>query len=222
MIAHELRRSPLTIIKANLEAMKDGIWEPTPERIKLAVEEVDRLSKLIAEVQKLSRFERGAEDFIFEISDISSQIQSSAEMYSMLFASKSIDFRYEIERGIAAFVDASKLRQAVENLLSNAIRYTEKGEHVALTLGKLGSDIEISVSDTGIGIPTSDLPFIFERFYKTDRSRARESVGMGIGLSIVKAIAKGHGGRVEAESEPGKGSKLRIVIPIKKLDKPSA
>ena len=119
----------------------------------------------------------------------------------------------DIEPSLTVSADMGKLRQAVENLLSNALRYTDKGGKVILSLKSMSSNVEITVKDSGIGISKSDLPNIFERFYRADKSRARVSGGMGIGLAIAKAIVEGHGGTISAESTEGIGSTFVITLP---------
>lgn len=123
----------------------------------------------------------------------------------------------EIQPDVTAAVDMAKLRRAVENLLQNAMRYTDIDGEVKLSLKKYGDIAEISVQDSGIGICEKDLPFIFERFYRTDKSRTRDSGGMGIGLAIAKAIVEAHGGEIIVRSKEGGGSKFAITLPIRSL-----
>ena len=198
-IAHELR-NPVAVIKSHLEAIEDGVWEPTPERIRLTVSEVDRLSQLIREVEKLTSIEGAAHSLSVEETDASSVVEKASLVFDPLYKNKGVELKRDIEPGVMMQLDGAKMRQVVENLLSNALRYTDAG----------GS---VTVADTGIGIAAKDLPYIFERFYRTDVSRARTSGGIGIGLAIVKAIVEAHGGTIEVESEPGKGTRFTVKIP---------
>jgi two-component system phosphate regulon sensor histidine kinase PhoR len=109
--------------------------------------------------------------------------------------------------------DPDYLERAIANLLDNAIKYTPEGGRIIVTAARRGSDILIEVKDTGIGIPEADLPRIFERFYRVDKSRSRAMGGTGLGLAIVKHVVQAHGGTVEVASEVGKGSTFRIVLP---------
>ena len=212
-IAHELR-NPLAIIKSHLEAFEDGVWEPTADRVRLTVGEIDRLSKLISDIERLTSIEETGSTEIKGSIDLSEEIRKIVEMYDPLYRAKSVTLSGEIAQGISLAADAGRIRQAVENLLSNSLRYTESGGKVSLTLERAGDKVVIRVIDTGMGISKDDIPYIFERFYRTDRSRARTSGGLGIGLSIVKAAVESHGGEVKAESEEGKGTIFSITLPL--------
>lgn len=213
-IAHELR-NPVAVIKSHLEAIEDGVWEPTPERIRLTVSEVDRLSLLIREVEKLMSIEGAAHSLSVEETDVSSVVEKASLVFDPLYKNKGIELKREIEPDVMAQIDGAKMRQVVENLLSNALRYTDAGGSVKVSLTDGEKEVTVSVADTGIGIAAKDLPYIFERFYRTDVSRARTSGGIGIGLAIVKAIVEAHGGAIEVESEPGKGSRFIVKMPKK-------
>lgn len=212
-IAHELR-NPLTIIKSHLEAFEDGVWEPTGERIKLTVDEIDRLSKMISEIEKLTSIENAGNGVVMGTTDLSNLTETAAVTFDPLYRSKSVELKREIEPNVFIAADEVKIRQAVENLLSNALRYTDSGGSVTLALSRCGGSVCIKVSDTGIGISEKDLPYVFERFYRTDKSRTRSSGGLGIGLAITKAIVEAHGGRVGAESTEGEGSTFTITLPL--------
>lgn len=216
-VAHELR-SPLTIVKSHLEAFEDGVWSPTPERIKLTVDEIDRLSVLIMEIERLSSLESGDEHLVFSCANLSEELERTAMSLEPLYKEKALALLREIQPDVIMTVDTAKLRRSVENLLQNALRYTDSGGKVVLSLKTRGALAEISVQDSGIGICEKDMPFIFERFYRTDKSRTRESGGMGIGLAIAKAIVEAHGGDIVVESKEGRGSKFTITLPIRDLD----
>ena len=214
-IAHELR-NPVTIVKSHLEAFEDGVWEPTSERLRLTVSEIDRLSKLISEVGNLYAIEGTENSLSISAANISEELERIVLSFSHLFANKSVSLTADIEGGAEAAVDIGKLRQAVTNLLSNALRYTDEGGKVLLSLKTLPDYLEIIVRDNGIGIAKSDLPNIFERFYRADKSRTRASGGMGIGLAITKAIAEAHGGTIRVESTEGEGSTFIITLPVRR------
>ncbi|MCK9341432.1 MAG: HAMP domain-containing histidine kinase [Synergistaceae bacterium] len=212
-IAHELR-NPLTIIKSHLEAFEDGVWEPTTERVKLTVDEIDRLSGMISEVEKLTSIENAGRGLVLGSINLSNEIERVAMTFEPLFSAKSVELKREIEEGVMLAADGDKIRRAVENLLSNALRYTDSGGMTTVSLEKQERDVCIKVKDTGIGISDSDLPYVFERFYRTDKSRTRSSGGLGIGLAITKAAVEAHGGSVTAESSEGKGSTFIIRLPL--------
>lgn len=210
-IAHELR-NPVTVVKGQLEAFADGVWEPTQERLNLALSEVDRLSVLIKEVEGLSVLAKEGGCVSVSMADMSELVKETATGFEPLFRGKEVGLQVDVTPNINLAVDAAKIRQVVQNLVSNALRYTDKGGNVKITLKQDKYNVIFSVADTGIGISKEDLPNIFERFYRTDRSRARESGGMGIGLAIVKAIVDAHGAKVTAESEEGVGSVFTVVF----------
>ncbi len=212
-IAHELR-NPVTVIKAHLEAIEDGIWEPTPERIALTISEIDRLSLLIKEVEKLTTIEKTGNGLILTQTNLAHLAEKCALTFTPLFENKGVKLTIETDKDVMLALDPAKIRQVVENLLSNALRYTDKGGIVQLSLKKNNREILLSVKDSGIGIADEDLPNIFERFYRTDKSRTRESGGMGIGLAVVKAIIEAHGAKIYAESKEGQGSTFIVKFPL--------
>jgi len=212
-VAHELR-SPLTIVKSHLEAFEDGVWSPTPDRIKLTVDEIDRLSERITGIERLASLESGEEKMEFVSCDLSTELERTALSFEPVFRDKQITLERQIETDVTVDADMPKLKRAVENLLSNALRYTDPGGRVTLSLVCCGGTAEISVTDNGIGIPEADLANIFDRFYRTDKSRARVSGGMGIGLAIAKATVEAHGGTVSVESREGEGSRFTIRLPL--------
>lgn len=213
-IAHELR-SPVTIIKSHLEAIEDGVWEPTPERIRLTVSEVDRLSQLICEVEKLTYIEGAGHSLALENTDASSVIERAALAFVPLYKNKGVALNCDIEPNVMMVMDGAKIRQVIENLLSNALRYTDSGGAVSVSMRGGAAEMRIEVADSGIGIAAADLPYIFERFYRTDVSRVRTSGGIGIGLAIVKAIVEAHDGTITVESAPGEGSRFTVRMPRK-------
>ncbi|MDO5116790.1 MAG: HAMP domain-containing sensor histidine kinase [Synergistaceae bacterium] len=213
-MAHELR-NPITIIKSHLEAIEDGVWEASPERIRLTVSEVDRLSQLIYEAEKLTSIEGAGRALALEDTDASAVMEKAALVFDPLYKNKGVELKRDIEADVMLVMDGAKMRQVVENLLSNALRYTDAGGSVCFSMRGEAGGMVVTVSDSGIGIAAKDLPYIFERFYRTDVSRARSSGGLGIGLAIVKAIVEAHGGTIEADSVPGKGSRFIMKIPGK-------
>jgi two-component system phosphate regulon sensor histidine kinase PhoR len=131
------------------------------------------------------------------------------------FSEKKLSVDVTIAPGLPlVWADETRLHEILYNLLDNALKYSHPGSRIRLQAQQRGDQIVLSVSDTGVGISEADLPRIFERFYRTDKARSRELGGTGLGLSIVKHIAQMHGGSVEAESEPGRGTTIRVLLPV--------
>lgn len=209
-VAHELR-TPLTSIQTHLEAILDGIWEPTTNRISGINEEVVRLVSLVNKLSSLSRFESGNEKLSISKIDLSSLVENIIYNLDSDAINKNINIKYEKEQ-IYVNLDKEKISQVLVNLISNAIRYTEDGGLVDIKLYKDDSSIYISVKDNGIGIPEDDLKHIFERFYRVDKSRNKSTGGIGVGLTISKAIVNSHKGNIYAKSKIGEGSEFIVSI----------
>ncbi|HWQ51642.1 MAG TPA: HAMP domain-containing sensor histidine kinase [Terriglobales bacterium] len=209
-VAHELR-TPLSAVGAHLEAMLEGIWEPTPERLQNCHDEIKRLGALVSELERLSKIEDGNLKLNKERVDLYELGRAAVQNFERKASEKALSLSLE---GGPAYVEADRERilQVVMDLLSNAINYTPEGGHVHVRTSTDGQNGCISVADDGIGISEEELPFIFERFYRTDRSRSRKTGGTGIGLTIAKSIVEAHGGTIEAESAPGAGSCFTVRL----------
>jgi len=212
-ITHELR-TPLSVLRANIEAMQDGVLETNPENLESLHQETLVLARLIDDLRTLSLAESGQLKFNFGRADIRELAVKVVDSMETQFASKGVRLSLEAEKGLAPIpADPDRIEQVLRNLLSNALHYTPKGGSVAVRLTPDGDGVTASVADTGIGIPAEDLPRIFERFYRVDRSRTRSTGGTGLGLAIVKQLVEAHGGRAWADSEPGKGSTFFFHLP---------
>lgn len=212
-ISHELR-TPLTSIQTYLEAMIDGIWEPSEERLISVNEEVIRISHLVNQLKNLAKFD--SEESKLDISEVDlkqlvKNIIYNNESYAL---EKNININSSLE-DIRAFIDKEKISQVIINLISNAIRYTNNNGEIFIKLYKVEDFIKISVKDNGIGIPKESVDYIFERFYRVDKSRCRNTGGTGVGLTICKSIIDLHGGNIEVKSELNIGSEFIITIPKK-------
>ena len=211
-VAHELR-TPLTVTRTQIEAIADGILEPTPERLNLCVNEMQRLGRLIEDVEALSRLEGDNLSLHPEVTDMKAFLEPVLSSFTAVFSKEGINFAWELEDGITAEIDRDKFRHVIDNLLGNALRYTNSGGSVNVRLYRNARNAVIDVRDTGIGIAAQDLPNVFERFYRADESRARVTGGSGVGLAIVKAAVEGHGGKITVDSVKGKGSCFRVELP---------
>jgi signal transduction histidine kinase len=197
-IAHELR-TPLTCLQGNVEAMIDGVWAPTPERLSSCHEEIVRLSKLVEDLNTLSILER--ENLILQKRDfdLAVLLKHVTEQFRRAAAEKGIAIKTELTSA-PIYADYDRLMQIFINLLSNAVKYTDQGS-ITVSLRASGDGRwEVTVRDTGIGIPAEELPHVFERFYRSDKSRNRSSGGTGIGLTIAAAIVAAHGGSITVDS----------------------
>ncbi|MDR2483757.1 MAG: HAMP domain-containing histidine kinase [Treponema sp.] len=211
-IAHELR-TPLTCLQGNIEAMIDGVYAPDAEHLESYREEILRLAKLIQDLGTLTSLEWDA--IVLHQSEfrLEKLLEAVAEQFKPEARDKGITLSLEIpggEAGPPITADYDRLKQVFINLLSNAVKYTDRG---GVTITLAGG--EVRVADTGMGIPAEDLPHIFERFYRSDKSRSRDSGGAGIGLSIAAAIVRAHGGTITAESgaeSGGGGSVFRVRL----------
>lgn len=211
-VAHELR-TPLATLQSHLEAMIDGVWEPNAERLKSCHEEILRINRLVGDLEKLAKFEGDnltLDKTEFNINDLVVHLLSNFETD---FKHKSIET--SVEGGpFTVYADRDKISQVLVNLLSNALKYTSDKGHIAIRLSKEGKWIRICVKDTGDGISEEDLPYIFERFYRADKSRNRITGGSGIGLAIVKAIVEAHNGKISVTSKIGEGSEFIVSLPV--------
>ena len=210
-ISHELK-TPLTNIQSHLEAMIDGIWEPTEERLISVKEEAERLSSLVSDMQKLNKYDESSIKLKKDNINISDIICFVIFQFSNLAKSKNIKIEYE-KKNINLYCDKDKITQALVNILSNAIRYSNEGSTIFIEEKLKDNKVIISIEDQGIGISEEDLKYVFERFYRADKSRTRATGGTGIGLTIVKSIVSSHGGEVKLESKLGEGSKFTIILP---------
>jgi signal transduction histidine kinase len=198
-----------------MEAMIDGIWKPEKGRLESCHEEILRLNKLVGELETLSRYEAENLALQTERLDISDLVQRVLKNFESRFSEKHIA---SVFNGRETWIEADrdKLSQVFINLISNAIKFTPEGGSITVKVSCVDKDASIEISDTGIGIPKEDQAHVFERFYRTDKSRSRATGGAGIGLTIAKSIVKAHGGEISVSSEEGKGSTFTVILPVSK------
>ena len=216
-VTHELR-TPLTAVKGYLEGLMDGVLPADPETYEQIHSEIDRLQRLVNDLQELSRVEAGA--FQLNLAPVPPErlIERIQSTLGRQFEDKNIQLVTDVEPGLPnLFVDKDRIIQVLTNLAGNALQYTPNGGKVSISVRREKSEILFAVKDTGIGISTEQLTFIFNRFYRTDKSRNRASGGSGIGLTIAKALVQAHQGKIWAESNgEGKGSTFSFLIPLPK------
>lgn len=210
-VSHELR-TPLNILQNQLEALIDGIWEATPERLNICYEEVIRLTELIKNLEKLTTLDKMDHELKKENISLNKIIKSVVEQFKPVFMEKNIQVSFTSSEEIKAYVDKNKLKQVLINIMSNANKFTDENGSVNISLSKAEKDAVIKIEDSGVGIDEDDLPHIFERFYRAENSRSRKTGGAGLGLSIVKEIIEAHSGRIYVESEKNKGTTFIIEI----------
>lgn len=212
-IAHELR-TPLTTLNSYLAAIQDGIWEPTPERIQSSREEIHRLIQLVHDLEELQIVNSIDFQFMLEQVSLKKSIDQVMDLMRPSFQQKGVNLEKKDIPNVCVIADESRLIQIWTNLLSNALKYTPEGGTVEVKgTVRLGM-VQITVSDNGIGIPSADLPHIFERFYRVDKSRSRKMGGGGLGLAITKTLVERHGGQIWAESDHG--AQFYVQLPIQR------
>lgn len=214
-VAHELR-TPLTVIGGTMEGIIDGVIPAETETFEKIKKESERLNKLVNDLRDLSAMEADQPAMMVAPVDLGIFLGKAVEHFAHLFEEKDIQVSLTtIPKNIKVLGDEDRLMQVLSNILANALHYTPTGGVVAVTLEERNDLALLQIRDSGIGIVPEHLPFIFDRFYRADRSRARNSGGSGIGLTIAKRIIERHGGRIWIESAgEGQGSTVSIELPI--------
>jgi len=211
-VAHELR-TPLTNLRGYLEALNDKVIEPSPRTLKMLQEENLRLVHLVDSLQQLARADAARAFLKREKLDPAAELNQILGLYSAGFQEKNISVSTSFQKGLTVSADRDKLLQALRNLLENSHKYTPAQGKVEISVAGRHKEVEIRFSNSGPGIDQADLPFIFERFFRTERSRSRDAGGAGIGLSITKELIEAHGGHVGAESHDGTTS-IWLTLPV--------
>lgn len=214
-ISHELR-TPLTNIQTHLEAIIDGVWQPTTERLNSVNEEVVRLTSLVNQLKNLAKFDSEKSMLNLSIVDLGELIKNIIYNTQGSALDKNINIEADIEN-IITYLDKEKISQLIVNLLSNAIRYTNENGYIYVKTYIDNNSIKIHIKDNGIGIPKNDLKYIFERFYRVDESRSKKTGGVGVGLTIAKSIVDLHKGTIEVKSEVNKGSEFIVKLPLNRV-----
>jgi heavy metal sensor kinase len=214
-VSHELR-TPLTIIRGELESIVRQVpcSPQVLDGLGSSLEEVERLTRIVDHLLVLCRLDSGEEATSTEVLDLGELAKDTADQMRLLFVEKNLHLELDEEPHVMVSGAPVRLRQVVVNLLDNAITYSNPGGNILVRVAAEGDLAVLEVADNGCGISVDHLSHLFERFYRADRARSRTSGGVGLGLSIVKAIAASHGGRVKVESVEGAGARFRFEIPL--------
>ena len=219
-VSHELR-TPLTSVKSYLEALDDGALneEIAPNFIKVSLDETNRMMRMISDLLALSRIDNKSTQLNVEMTNFTAFMTYILNRFGQIKSQETNPGKsYEIIRdypvnSIWVEIDTDKMTQVIDNILNNAIKYSPDGGKITVSMKTTDTQLIVSISDQGLGIPKKDLPLIFDRFYRVDKARSRAQGGTGLGLSIAKEIVNQHNGFIWAKSEYGKGSTFTIVLP---------
>ena len=214
-VSHELR-TPLTILRGELEQVvqRPNLPAEMREVMGSALEEISRMSKIVENLLAIARLDSGTDGMNRQNVDLSKLAQWTVDQMHLLAEEKHIGMHCQPAESALVLADPARMKQVLVNLLDNAIKYTQAGGAITVAVGVAQRKVVLEVSDTGIGIPPESLPNVFERFYRSDKARSRESGGTGLGLSIVQAICHAHEGTVTIHSVEGLGTTVRVELPL--------
>ncbi len=226
-IAHDLR-TPLTVISGYVESIRDGDLAPTPERLETIHTEIQRLQSLVEDLRLLALTDAGELRLNLQSLSVKDLLEGVATSFKLSAQQKGIELSVDVAQGLPAVrADEGRLNRVLGNLVGNALRHTPQGGRVMLRAGiipltpgpspkyRRGESLTISIEDTGEGISTTDLPHIFDRLYRADKSRTEaDDASSGLGLAIAKALVEAHGGRIWAESDVGRGTRMVVELQI--------
>jgi signal transduction histidine kinase len=212
-VAHDLR-TPMTRLRgiAELALTADADLATCREALADCVEEADRVRTLLNTLMDISEAETGTMTLDLDVVHLSALLEDAVDLYREVAADKDISVSTSAPRELRLRADRNRLRQVLANLLDNALKYTSPGGTINLRASQRPPQVVIIVEDTGVGIPPEDLPHIWDRLYRGDHSRSQR--GLGLGLSVVKAVVQSHQGSVEVSSQPGVGSRFTLILPM--------
>jgi signal transduction histidine kinase len=220
-VSHELK-TPISALRAHLENLLDGVEKAQPETLQVMLAQSERLGRLVDQLLELSRLESG--DLPLDRSEIPlrplvSRVMSEIDVTR---SRRDVELAQDVPEDLPpVYADAERIYQVLFNLLDNAVRFTPAGGRVRVTAARRNGAVDVTVADTGPGISAEHLPRVFERFYRVDTARSRDEGGTGIGLAIARSVVEAHGGRIWAESEPGRGSTFTFELPVATAGQPT-
>jgi signal transduction histidine kinase len=215
-VSHELK-TPISALRAHMENLLDGVEEPNPAVLAVMLQQADRLTRLVDQLLDLSRMESGDLPLALEPVQLAGLVDRVMDEVTVARPerARTLHLDNDVSPDLPPVeADPERIHQVLFNLLDNAFRFTPDGGSVRVRAVRANGACEVSVEDTGPGIPKEHLPLVFERFYRVDPSRSRDDGGTGIGLAIARSIVDAHGGRIWAESVEGKGSTFRFELPL--------
>ncbi|EAD0062127.1 cell wall metabolism sensor histidine kinase WalK [Listeria monocytogenes] len=218
-VSHELR-TPLTSMHSYLEALSDGAWEDkeiAPRFIEVTQNETERMIRLVNDLLKLSRMDGGREQLEKSFVNFTDFFNHIIDRFEMM-KKETIMFKRHIPREpVIIEIDEDKVMQVLDNIISNANKYSPDGGRISFYLKKFEDEIEVSIADEGLGVPDEDLANVFDRFFRVDKARSREMGGTGLGLAIAREVIEAHGGRIWAERNKTKGTIIKFTLPYSDL-----
>jgi two-component system OmpR family sensor kinase/two-component system sensor histidine kinase BaeS len=214
-IAHELR-TPLTIIRGRLEGIVDGVYAADSGQVSLALEQTYLLERLVDDLRLLTLAETRQLHFEKKNIDLAQLVQHSIDMFAAQAREKNISLSFEKKNGdFVIELDPQRTEQMIGNLIGNSLRYIPEGSKVWIVLEGTAESIRLEINDNGHGVPTEDLPFFFDRFWRKDKSRSRISGGTGLGLAITKQLVEAQGGKISAQNLDEGGLQIQIILKTK-------
>jgi signal transduction histidine kinase len=217
ILSHDLR-IPLTAIIGYAELLEDDPALPPQDKeyVRQIQEACERMNSQLEELLDYARMEVGNFKLHLEPVELETEVPALVAFFRPIAARKGLSLDLDVAEGLPTIrIDPDRLRQILNNLISNAIKYTPSGGRVRVVARASGPEVVLEVRDTGIGLTADDRTHLFEKFFRSERPEVRAEMGTGLGLSLVKGVVEAHGGRLEAEGEPGKGSTFRVILPIR-------
>jgi two-component system sensor histidine kinase BaeS len=213
-IAHELR-NPLAVQRANLEALQDGVYPLTTESLNPVLEQNLLLTRLVEDLRTIALADAGQLELEYASTDLLNLTSKVIERFKPQAANRGVEISLESAKSeVRVCIDPMRVEQIINNLLSNSLRYTPAGGAITISVHERERKALLTVHDSGPGIPEESLPFVFERFYRSDRSRSRAEGGTGLGLAIARQLAQAHGGALTAANHPDGGAIFTLDLPV--------
>jgi signal transduction histidine kinase len=213
-VAHELR-TPLSIILGHAEGMHDGVLPVTVETVEIIRQEAIRLDGLVNDLRVLALSDAGELELHRGMAALAPLLEQAVERHALAASQKKVHLAANLPDGLPELLlDTNRMLQVFGNLLGNALRHTPAGGQITVSAARLVDKVEIRVTDSGEGIPPDELEKVFDRLYRTDRSRKREKGGSGLGLALARSLVEQHGGKIHAENAPGGGTCMVLWLPV--------